>query len=76
MKTSILLIAALLLNTSLLVAEPLATIVKDINLYLLLGIEALLLFGYFANKWLKELNKAYTVDFGYLDIFVINATKR
>lgn len=73
MKTSIIIIAALLLNTTLLVAEPLSTFVKDINPYLLIGIEALLLLGYFANKWLRDLNKAYAIDFGYLDIFVVES---
>ncbi len=73
MKTSLFIISALLLNTTLLIAEPLANVVKDINLFILLGIEAALLVGYFTNKWLKDLNKACTIDFGYLNIFVVNS---
>lgn len=73
MKTSIIIIAALLLNTTLLVAEPLSTIIKDINPFILIGVEILLVWGYFANKWLKDLNKACTMDFGYLDIFVVKS---
>lgn len=76
MKTSMILIAALFLNTTLLMAEPLATIVKSVNPYILIALEVLLLVGYFTNKWLKDLNKDYTVDLGYLDIFVIDTTKK
>ena len=73
MKTSIIIIAALFLNTTLLIAEPLAAFVKDINPLLLLGIEAFLLFGYLTNKWLGDLHKAYAIDLGYLNIFVIES---
>jgi len=73
MKTSILIIAALLLNTTLLVAAPLSAIVKGIDPLILIGVEVILVLGYFANKWLKDLNKACTMDFGYLDIFVVKS---
>lgn len=73
MKTSMIIIAALLLNTTLLVAEPLSTFVKGIDPFILFGVEALLILGFFANKWLKDLNKACTIDFGYLDIFVVKS---
>lgn len=73
MKTSILIIAALLLNTTLLVAEPLSILVKGINPFILIGIETLLFLGYFVNKWLKDLKKACTIDFGYLETFVVKS---
>lgn len=73
MKTSIIIIVALLLNTTLLIAEPLSTIVKDINPLVLLGIEVILLFGYLLHKWLTELHKACTIDLGYLNIFVLKS---
>ena len=73
MKTSVIIIVALFLNTSLLVAEPLSAFVKGISPFLLLGIETLLLLGYFINKWFRDLNKACTIDFGYLDIFVVES---
>lgn len=73
MKTSIIIIAALLLNTTLLVAEPLSTFVKEINPFILIGIEIFLVWGYFANKWLKDFNNACTMDLGYLDIFVVES---
>ncbi|QCX01595.1 hypothetical protein FGM00_16305 [Aggregatimonas sangjinii] len=73
MKTSIIIIVALLLNTTLLIAEPLSTIVKDINPLVLLGIELVLLLGYVLNKWLKELHSACAIDLGYLNIFVLKS---
>lgn len=73
MKTSMIIVAALLLNTTLLVAEPLSTFVKGINPFILIGVEALLVLGYFVNKWLRDLNKACTVNLGYLDIFVVKS---
>lgn len=73
MKTSIFIIAALLLNTTLLVAEPLATFVKGVNPLFFLGIEALLILGYFLNTWLRDLNKACTLELGYLNIFVVKS---
>jgi len=73
MKTSIFIIVALLLNTTLLVAEPLSTFVRGINPFILIGIEVALVLGYFANKWLRDLNKACTLDFGYLNIFVVKS---
>jgi len=76
MKTSVLIIAALLLNTTLLVAEPLSVFVKGVNPIIFIGIEALLVLGYFMNTWLKDLNKACTMDFGYLDIFVFKAPRK
>ena len=73
MKTSIIIIAALLLNTTLLVAEPLSVFVKSVHPMFLLGTEVFLIFGYFTNYWLKELNKACAIDLGNLNIFVVKS---
>jgi len=73
MKTSVIIIAALFMNTSLLVAEPLSIYVKGISPYILLGIETALLLGYFVNKWFKDMNEACTINLGYLDIFVVKS---
>ena len=75
MKTSVIIIAALLLNTTLLVAEPLSTIVKGINPYILVSIETFLILGYLVNSWVKELNKACAINLGYLNIFVVDSKK-
>ena len=73
MKTSIILIAALFLNTTLLVAEPLSVFVKAINPYVLIGIEAFLILVYVANCWFKNFNKACTISLGYLNVFVVKS---
>jgi len=73
MKTSMIIIAALLLNTTLLVAEPISNFIKGIDPFILIGVEAILILGYFANKWLRDLNQACTIDFGYLNIFVVKS---
>jgi len=70
MKTSLLFIAALLLNTTLLLAEPLFAMVKGINPIILLSVEGLLLLGYFSNKFLGDFSKAVEINFGHLEIFV------
>ena len=76
MKTSIFIIVALLLNTTLLVAEPLATLVRGINLWVLVAIESILVIGFLLNFWLKALNKACTIDLGHLDVFVFKSQKK
>ena len=76
MKTSVIIIAALLLNTMLLVAEPLSSFVKGIDPFIFISIEAFLILGYFFNMWFKDLNKACTMDFGYLDNFVFKVPEK
>lgn len=73
MKTSMIIIIALLLNTTLLVAEPLSAIIKGTNPFLFIGIEAFLLLGYFANQWLRDLHKACAIELGHLNIFVVES---
>jgi hypothetical protein len=73
MKTSAIIIVALFLNTTLLVAEPLATFVKGISPFVFIGIETVLVLGYLINQWLKDLNKACTIDLGYLNVFVVKS---
>ncbi len=76
MKTSVIIIAALFLNTTLLVSEPLAALVKGINPWILAAIESVLLLVYFLNVWLKDLNKSYAIELGYLNIFVLKDPKK
>lgn len=73
MKTSMIIIVALFLNTTLLVAEPLSAFVKEINLFILIGVEATLLLGYFVNRWLRNLHNDCTIDLGHLNIFVLKS---
>lgn len=73
MKISMIILAALLVNTTLLVAEPVSNFIKGIDPLVLIGLEAILILGYFANKWVQDLNKACTIDFGCLNIFVVRS---
>jgi len=57
MKASVILIVFILFNTTALIAEPLALFVKEINTWLLLGVEAFLIIAYYFNKILRDLNK-------------------
>ena len=71
MKTSIILIALILLNTSALLAEPIASLLKGVNVWLLLGIEAFLLLGYYVNSVLRDLRKVSEIDLSNLKLFVV-----
>ena len=61
MKTSALLIILILFNTTALLSEPIAQLVKGIDPLLFISLEILLIVGYFINKILKDLGK--TMDF-------------
>ena len=71
MKTSIVLIALILINTTALISEPLANLVKGIDSWMLIGIEISLVIGYFINKTLKELRDASAIDCNNLNLYVI-----
>ncbi len=76
MKTSFILIVALLLNTTLLFAEPLSALIKGVNPLFLVLIEGVLVLGYIVNKWFKNLNEACMIDYGQLNIFVVKSPQR
>ena len=73
MKTSIVLLALIVLNTSALLSETLAGLVKGINPWFLVGLEVILLLIYYVNKQLRGLNKIADVDFNGIDLFVIRS---
>ncbi|MFH6602899.1 hypothetical protein ACEZ3G_05380 [Maribacter algicola] len=73
MKTSIGIITALLLNTMFLVAEPVALLTKGIDPFIFLGAETALLLGYFLNKWLENIHRAFQIDLGHIDVFANKA---
>lgn len=76
MKTSLVLIAALVLNMTLLFAEPLSTLIKGVNPLFLVLVEGMLVLGYVVNNWLKNLNEACMIDYGHLNIFVVKSPER
>ncbi|WP_289060066.1 hypothetical protein [uncultured Zobellia sp.] len=70
MKTTIILIVALLFNTSLLFAESLLVLVKKIDPVVLISIEALLIVLFAAHKFLSGFSKSMKIDFDCLEVFV------
>ncbi len=71
MKTSIILIILILFNTTALVSQAIAILIKDVNPWLFIGIEILLLIGYYANIVVKDVGKISNIDFSNLNVFVI-----
>lgn len=71
MKTSIILIIAIFLNTTVLLAEPLSGLLEDVSLLPFLIVEIILLLGIWFNKILKDLGKACEIDLGDLNIFIV-----
>jgi len=73
MKTSMILLALLILNTSALLSEQLAALVKGINPWLLIGVEVVLLFIFYVNKQIKDLGDLSNIDLSDMELFVINS---
>ena len=63
MKTSTLILALLFLNSSVLFAQFATWIFAFINPFAMVGAEIFLVFGYFANKTLKDVRDVFDVDF-------------
>ncbi|WP_396632871.1 hypothetical protein [Maribacter sp. R86514] len=76
MKTSIILLALIILNTSALLSETLASLVKGINPWFLVGLEIILLLIFYVNKQLKGLQEIANVDFNGIELFVIKSKEK
>ena len=72
MKTSIVLIALIILNTTALLSESLAQLVNGIDSWLLIGLEILLICIWFINNFLKGLKTISNIDLSGIELFVIN----
>jgi len=70
MKISFVLLIALFFNTTLLIAEPLFTIVKNVDPAIFIGVEIALLLIYFGNKLWGDFSKAIEVNLSKLEIVV------
>ncbi|MEO9891988.1 hypothetical protein [Aurantibacter sp.] len=75
MKTSIVLLFLIILNTSALLSEPLAVIVKDLNPWFLVALEVVLLLFFYLNNQLKGLNELANIDLSDIELFVIKPKK-
>ena len=73
MKTSIVLLALIVLNTSAILSETLAAWVNGIDPWLLIAFEIVLLIALFLHHLLKGLHEISKVDFGGIDLFVIRS---
>lgn len=71
MKTSIILLALIVLNTSALLSETLATWVKGINPWVFIAFEVVLLVWLYLNYLLKGLQEIEKIDFSGIDLFVV-----
>ena len=66
-------LALLILNTSALLSEQLAALVKGINPWLLIGVEVVLLFIFYVNKQIKDLGDLSNIDLSDMELFVIDS---
>jgi len=63
MKTSIILLVLIIVNTSALFSEPLARFVHGIDLWLFITLEIALILSFYINYEFKGLNEIAHVDF-------------
>ncbi|MFS4493100.1 hypothetical protein [Maribacter sp. 2308TA10-17] len=71
MKTSIVLLALIVINTSALLSEPLASLVKGVNPWLLVALEFVLLLIFYINTQLKGLHEISRIDLSGFELFVV-----
>ena len=71
MKTSIILLALIILNTSALLSEAFAQLIKGMETWPLIVFEIILLFAWYINNMLKGLNELAKVDFSGIELFVL-----
>jgi len=69
MKTSFVLLALIVLNTSALLSEPLSDLVKSIPTWLFVVFEVVLLLVLYLNNILKDLNRVCGLDFNGIEFF-------
>ena len=76
MKTSIILIVLILFNTTALFSKLISQLIGDINPWLFVCLEILLLVGYYVNTLLKDIEKVSQIDFSKLNIFVLRGNHK
>ena len=75
MKTSIILFILILFNTTALISEPLAQLVRGVNIWVLIGLEILLCVGFLINQLMKDMGKISKIDLSDLKLFVLKSDK-
>lgn len=76
MKTSLILIIAIFINTSLLLSQPLLILAEKINAWMLIAMELTLVFLWLVVKTVKELHKELEINLKGLEVFVFKAKKK
>ena len=75
MKTSLLILILLALNTTAIFSEPISFFIKGVDTWILVLFEVLLLIGYVVNNILKDINKAFEIEFNGLNFYPKNNKK-
>ncbi len=75
MKTSLLLIILIVLNTTAIISEPVTNLIEGVNSWWFLGLELALLIGFYLNKIVKDLRTHCEIDCNNLKLYVVKATK-
>lgn len=71
MKNSILLAGLLFVNTTALIAEPLAKLVQDINIWILIFVELLLLWIYYFIYFFRDRKKTSQIDYQEMKLRIV-----
>lgn len=76
MKTSILLIVLIFLNTSIIISESITILIQNINIWWFIVLELLLLIGFYVNKIIKDLKSDCEMDFNIRNLYVVKGHKK
>lgn len=71
MKTSIIILFLLVFNATAIFAEPISQLVSGINTWILVVIEAVLGLGYWIINIVKDLNKAFEIEFNEIRFYPV-----
>ena len=76
MKTSLLLIILIALNTTALISVPITKLISSINIWWLIAFELILIIGYYINKTIKDLRSHCEIDCNNLKLYIIKGKKK
>ncbi len=75
MKTSLIIIVLIFLNTSVLISETIAKLISGINIWWFISLELVLVLGYYINKTIKDLSSYCQIDCNNLKLFIVKGNK-
>jgi len=76
MKTSITLIILIVINTSVIISEPITNLIKGINIWWFLAFELCLILGYFINKTIKDLRTHCEINCNNLKLYIVKGNEK